>query len=188
MHSPTAPHLVADCPGRRCRSRGWSLLELLLALALAAALSAAAWAQLAQWLGMRRLQAASADWARVMMSARQWSFELQHPVRLDLSTGPLGSCLVAHTGQRGDCAGCSGHTVCRAGAQLLARTAALPPDVSATANIASQVWNPGTRTVSPAGTLRLHLSKGPTVHHIVNLTGRLRRCSPDGPSAGWPAC
>ena len=172
------------------RSSGVALLELLVASALAAALSASAWVQLADWLGMRRLQAASADWVRVLMLARQWSFELQQPVRLDLAASPQlpQACLLAHTGQRGDCSGCSGPVACRAGVRLLARTAPLPTGVSASANISSQLWSPGSRSVSPTGTLRLHLSDGRTVHHVVNLAGRLRRCSPDGPTAGWPAC
>jgi len=168
--------------------RGLSLLELLIAWALAMTLATAAWASCAEWLGMRRLQAASADWTRVLMSARHGSFELQQPVRLDVAADPTGTCLLAHTGQRGDCSGCRGAPVCRAGAQLIARSSPLPSDVSATANISSQLWNPSTRTVSPAGTVRLHLSDGRTVHHVVNLAGRLRRCSPDGATAGWPAC
>ncbi|MBU6193422.1 MAG: hypothetical protein KGP02_00905 [Burkholderiales bacterium] len=172
----------------RGRLRGWSLLEGLLATALAVSMTAVAWAQLADWLSMRRLQAASADWAAVLLSARQWSFELQQPVRLDLGSDSRGACLVAHTGQRGDCAGCGAPVVCRPGVQLVARSLPLPSGVSASANISSQLWNPGTRSVSPAGTMRLHLSDGRTVHHVVNLTGRLRRCSPDGPTATWPAC
>ena len=181
---------LAASPPITPRSRGVALLELLVASALAAALSASAWVQLADWLGMRRLQAASADWVRVLMLARQWSFELQQPVRLDLAAGPQlpQACLVAHTGQRGDCSGCSGPVACRAGVRLVARTAPLPTGVSASANISSQLWSPGSRSVSPTGTLRLHLSDGRTVHHVVNLAGRLRRCSPDGPTAGWPAC
>jgi type IV fimbrial biogenesis protein FimT len=170
------------------RPRGWSLLEGLLAVALAASMTAVAWAQLSDWLNMRRLQAASADWAGVLMSARQWSFELQQPVRLELRSDSRGACLVAHTGQRGDCSGCGAPAVCQPGVQLVARSLPLPSGVSASANISSQLWNPGTRSVSPAGTLRLHLSDGRTVHHVVNLAGRLRRCSPDGPTATWPAC
>ncbi len=170
------------------QSRGWSLLEGLLATALAASMTAVAWAQLADWLSMRRLQAASADWASVLMSARQWSFELQQPVRLELGSDSRGACLMAHTGQRGDCGGCGSPPMCRSGVRLVARSLPLPSGVSASANISSQLWNPGSRSVTPAGTLRLHLSDGRTVHHVVNLAGRLRRCSPDGPTATWPAC
>jgi type IV fimbrial biogenesis protein FimT len=43
-------------------------------------------------------------------------------------------------------------------------------------------------TVSPTGTLRIHAADDRTVHHVVNIMGRVRTCSPNGLVAGHPAC
>ena len=42
-------------------------------------------------------------------------------------------------------------------------------------------------TSTPTGTLRLVDSRGRAVHHVVNVMGRVRSCTPAG-VPGWRAC
>jgi type IV fimbrial biogenesis protein FimT len=42
-------------------------------------------------------------------------------------------------------------------------------------------------TSTPTGTLRLVGGRGRAVHHVVNVMGRVRSCTPAG-VPGWRAC
>jgi type IV fimbrial biogenesis protein FimT len=167
--------------------RGLGLPEVLITLVLVTIVAKAGVAHLHDFKQVRQLRAASADWSRVTMSARQWAFAHHQNVRLEL-VGIGGTCLVLHTGSRGDCAGCAEEMACKAGTRLLDRTAPLPPMLQGTATSTSLIWNPGDRTVSPTGTLKLSLPDGRAIHHVVNLVGRLRLCSPGGLVGGLPPC
>jgi type IV fimbrial biogenesis protein FimT len=50
------------------------------------------------------------------------------------------------------------------------------------------LWHPDRGTVTPTGTLRLRLPDGRAVHHVVNITGRARTCSPQGSMKGFTVC
>ena len=41
---------------------------------------------------------------------------------------------------------------------------------------------------TPAGTMRLTTAGGQTVHHVVNIMGRVRTCSPGASAKGYKAC
>lgn len=167
--------------------RGLGLPEALIILVLIAILAKAGLAHLQDFTQVRQLRAASADWSRVMVSARQWAFAHHQTVRLELLRIG-GTCLVLHTGSRGDCTGCVEEVACKAGTRLLDRSAPLHPVLQGTATSTSLTWSPGDRTVSPTGTLKLSLPDGRAIHHVVNLAGRFRLCSPGGLVGGLPAC
>lgn len=167
-------------------ARGLTLLESLVSLAVAAVVSAVLLPQLGGLLQLRRLQAASADWARVVHAARHWSFQQNRPVWLE-TQGAEAACLLLHDGMRGACKGCSNPS-CHSGARVLAVTPTLPPGIAASTNSTSLLWNPAERTVTPTATLRLESQDGRAVHHVVNLAGRLRSCSPGGLVAGMSPC
>jgi type IV fimbrial biogenesis protein FimT len=60
--------------------------------------------------------------------------------------------------------------------------------VGITVNSVSMLWHPDRGTVTPTGTLRLRLPDGRAVHHVVNITGRARTCSPLGSMKGFAVC
>lgn len=169
------------------RLRGLGLPEILVTLLLVAIVAAVAFPHMRDQAQLRQLRAASADWSRVMVSARQWAFVHHQSVRLEMLLSG-GTCLVLHTGSRGDCGGCAEEVACKAGTRLLDRTAPLPPVLQGAATSTSLIWSPGDRTVSPTGTLKLSLPDGRAIHHVVNLVGRLRLCSPGGLVGGLPPC
>ena len=55
------------------------------------------------------------------------------------------------------------------------------------ANVASIAFDPLHGTSTPTGTLRLVDGRGRAVHHVVNVMGRVRSCTPAG-VPGWRAC
>jgi type IV fimbrial biogenesis protein FimT len=166
--------------------RGFGLLEVLVVMAVVVAATAVLWPNLRDALDMRRLKAASSHWSALIQSARHWAFTLNRPVRLEFQGG-AAPCLVLHTGARGACSGC-GTSPCSSGAQRLGTTPPLPYALTASASSASLVWSPTDRTVTPTGTLRLELPDGRALHHVVNLVGRMRVCSPAGTVKGVATC
>jgi type IV fimbrial biogenesis protein FimT len=180
---PSAPHASV----RHRRSAGLSLTEALTVLALVAMAGGLAYPQLTDLVQLQQLKAASGDWARVVRAARTWAFTHHQPARLELQTGP-SPCLILHTGARGDCSSCHLPPSCKPGARVLAISSSLPAGVQVSGLSSGQLWNPGSRTVTPTATIKLELPNGRSIHHVVNLAGRVRTCSPDGLASGVPAC
>jgi type IV fimbrial biogenesis protein FimT len=56
------------------------------------------------------------------------------------------------------------------------------------ASSASMLFDADRGTVTPTGTLRLQLADGRAIHHVVNIMGRARTCSPRGAVPGHPPC
>lgn len=189
MHFPSSPtpRPYRSQPPRRQSAPGFGLIEALVAATAAALMAAAALPQLAGMVELHRLRAASADWSRVVSAARDWAFNQQRDVRLDLHRDG-SACLLLHDGARGACTGCLGAAVCQSGVRLLARTQPLPRGLAATANSASQAWSAGPRVVTPTGTWQIALADGRAIHHVVNVAGRMRVCSPQGRVSGLAAC
>ena len=60
--------------------------------------------------------------------------------------------------------------------------------VSIAGNVASIVFDPLHGTSTPTGTLRVIGARGSAVHHVVNVVGRVRSCSPGGVVPGYSPC
>ena len=60
--------------------------------------------------------------------------------------------------------------------------------VSVAGNVASIAFDPLHGTSTPTGTLRLVGARGSAVHHVVNVVGRVRSCSPGGAVPGYSPC
>lgn len=172
--------------GARRSDRGVGLIEALVVIGLFVAVAAVVLPGLREAIELRRLHSASAQWASLIQAARHWAFVLNRPVRLELQA-EAPACLLLHTGPRGACSGCQA-APCREGAELLAQTPRLGSEIAASASSTSLLWSPPDRTVTPTGTLRLELADGRALHHVVNLAGRMRLCSPGGLVGGVPPC
>jgi type IV fimbrial biogenesis protein FimT len=111
-------------------------------------------------------------------------------MRLSVHGDASQSCWIVHTGAVANCScGAAGPAVCGGDALHIKSVVLGPADhVSVLANVASMVFDPLHGTSTPTGTLSLVDTRGRAVHHIVNVMGRVRSCSPGGAVAGWRAC
>jgi type IV fimbrial biogenesis protein FimT len=136
----------------------------------------------------RSLEAASAQLATDLRLTRSLAVAQGQAVRLTLPAAQ--ACYVVHTGPARACScDATGAATCSEGAQAL-HVAALPGAgrVALSSSSGSMLFDADRGTVTPTGTLRLRLSDGRAVHHVVNIMGRTRTCSPAGRVAGHPVC
>lgn len=177
-------------PKRARREHGLTLIELAAVLAITAIVAATAVPDFSAFLAMRRLQGAAGNLAADLQFARGEALARNRPLRLSVHANAVASCWIVHTGIAGDCdCAAAAAVVCTAGARSI-RSGVLPlgDRVSVAGNVASIVFDPLHGTSSPTGTLRVVDSHGRAVHHVVNIVGRVRSCSPAGAVAGYPAC
>ena len=94
-----------------------------------------------------------------------------------------------HTGAPTGCSCGSAGATC-GGDALALKAVALPgaDHVVVAGNVTSIVFDPLHGTSTPTGTLRLVGTQGRAIHHVVNVLGRVRSCSPDRLVAGYPSC
>jgi type IV fimbrial biogenesis protein FimT len=138
----------------------------------------------------RRLDGAATQLATDIHFVRTEAVARNQAVRLSIHAGPAASCYVIHTGSAAQCT-CPtlGPALCSAGASAI-RTVQLPAaqKVSLQSNVSSILFDPLHGTSSPTGTLRLVGAQGRAVHHVINVMGRVRSCSPLGAMPGYRAC
>lgn len=120
--------------------------------------------------------------------ARSEAVAMNRPVRLSFAGSGKLACYAIHTGAAGDCS-CVSNS-CSAGGRLLAvrrLEGTLPLALSS--NSSSLAFSPHYGTVTPTATLRLTNTAGDEVRLVVNITGRVRSCSPTaGLAWSLPAC
>lgn len=170
--------------------RGLSLVESLMALAIAAVATGATLPGFQQVLEKRRLEGAAAQLHTDLQLARSEAVARNRSLRMSFDGGGSSSCYVVHTGPAGSCT-ChdTGTPVCTSGAEAL-RSAHFAPDdrVQVESNVASMLLDPDKGTVSPTGTVRVRSTEGRAVHVVVNIMGRARKCSPGSAVPGYPSC
>jgi type IV fimbrial biogenesis protein FimT len=173
------------------RQRGFTLIEAAVTTSVVAVLVGVGVPSLTQTVDLRRLEGASAELASGLQYVRMEAVARNSSLRL--STHPLssaGACYVIHTGGSDACR-CSsdGSAACAVGATPV-KTVVLSAGhrVGLTVNSMSMLWHPERGTVTPTGTIRLSLADGRAVHHVVNIMGRARTCSPQGLVKGHAVC
>jgi type IV fimbrial biogenesis protein FimT len=183
MPAHRAPH--AQC--------GITLIEAAIALAVAAIVAATAVPALAAYIDIRRLDGVAMRLQADLREARALALQRGSGVRLTLHHAAWGDCYVVHTGAANQCR-CveQGAASCDDGALAL-KTVQLPAGgrIGVAANVASLRFDPLHGTATPAGTLRVVATGGRAVHHVVNVLGRVRSCTPQvvAPAVpGWRGC
>jgi len=170
--------------------RGLSLIEVCITLGIVAVLAGTAAPSFVETFQKRTLDGSASELVTDLFLARSEATSRRDGVRFSIHAVAAGSCLVVHTGATADCACASdGVAQCTAGASLI--KASLYPaskGVSVAANVASIRFDPTHGMATPAGTVRIAAKDGSEVHHVVNIMGRVRSCSPGGAVKGYKAC
>lgn len=170
--------------------RGLSLVELCTAVAVASILAGTALPSFKDSFRKRVFDGTAAQLATDLQFARSEAIARNQGVRVSFHAMPDASCMVIHTGATSDC-GCSdaGVAQCRAGAVLIKSSYfAATNGVGVTASVPSMRFDSTLGTVAPAGTVKVARADGPSVHHVVNIMGRVRTCSPGASALGYKSC
>ena len=172
------------------RQRGVTLVEAGVVLAVTAILASTAAPAMQDLLDRRRLDGAATQLATDIQFVRTEAVARNQALRLSFHAAPSGSCYVIHSGATADCdCNAAGPAQCSGAAREIKTVTVAGADrVSLQANVASVLFDPLHGTSSPTGTLRLLDSRGRAVHHVINIMGRVRSCSPLAAMPGYRAC
>lgn len=181
-----------------CRpTRGVTLIEACIALAVTAIVASSAAPSMLDLIDARRLDGAATQLAADIQFARTEAVARNQGMRLSLHAiggggggGSGGTCYVIHTGSASQCAcGASGPAHCSGGAvPIRTVTLAAADRVALQANVGSVLFDPLHGTSTPTGTLRLIGANARAIHHVINIMGRVRSCSPHAAVPGYRAC
>ena len=178
-----------DTHRRPRRQNGFSLIEAMVLVAVTAVIATAAVPSLVAFIDGRRLDAAATALAADIQFVRTEAVARNQPIRISFHADGASTCWVVHTGAATECScGDVAPAVCTAGAlEIKTMVLGTADRVSVRANVTSIAFDPLHGTSTPTGTLRLVDTGGRAVHHIVNVMGRVRSCTPNG-VPGWRAC
>jgi type IV fimbrial biogenesis protein FimT len=172
----------------RHTARGFTFTETLAALTVALLTLGSALPGFDALRERRQLDGTAAQLATDLKLARSEAVALQRDVRVSFASDAAGSCYVVHTGGAQECqCGASG-PVCSGSAQALRHQYLAADGVRVAANVGSMLIDAERGTVTPTATLRVSARDGRAIHHVVNIMGRLRSCSPGGAVSGLPVC
>ncbi len=165
---------------------GLTLVEACVVVAIVAVAATTATPNLQRFVEQRRLDGAATQLAASLQLARSESIARNRVVRI--GRDEANGCYVLHTGPAGSCHCASdGSATCDAGSALVGSVGAAS-GIAIQGNVASMAFDPLHGTATPAGTWRVTARDGRAVHHVVNVMGRVRSCSPDAAVPGYRAC
>jgi type IV fimbrial biogenesis protein FimT len=170
------------------RQRGLTLVEAAVVLAIVATAVITAAPGLQRLIDHHRLEAGASQLAADLQLARNEAIARNRGVRLTWHSA--ANCYVLHTGAADQClCAADGSGQCAAGATLLRSVGWTAADrVSLQSNTASIAFDPLHGTATPSATWRVVASDGRAIHHIVNVMGRVRSCSPLAAVSGYRSC
>ena len=181
---------MKNFPRSTRRQHGVTLVEACTVVAVLAVLVSAAAPNLQGLIDSRRLDGAATQLATDIQFVRTEAVARNLPVRLSFHAIADGSCYVLHTGNA-DLCDCQapGPATCTGNARQIKTVVLTAADrVNLQTNTASVLFDPLHGTSTPTGTLRLVGQQGRAVHHVINVMGRVRSCSPQGAMPGYRAC
>lgn len=162
------------------RSRGLTLVELVIGLAIFSMLGAMAVPAMGQWLARHRTKAAAMHLVADLADARHEAARLGQPLRVNFEPG-LHWCYVITTNPA---LGCNA-----SGSAVLKRvSAAEHPGVVLGATAPIDLSGPSTGRLVPTAMVPLVSANGEPLRVKVSMIGRASLCAPAGGYAGVPAC
>jgi type IV fimbrial biogenesis protein FimT len=181
-----APRRLKSQPGFDARrSRGVTLIEVAITLVIAAILLASAAPAFQRLIERQRLSSIASQWASDLQSARSESVLRNETLRMSVHAGAWGSCYLLHSGPRDQCRCDStptGSAQCSSDSVLLKSVVLTSLDgIRIQSNTGSIAFDPLHGTATPTATLRVIAPSGAAIHHVVNVMGRVRTCSPTSP-------
>ncbi len=186
---PCAPLNATPHRARRAQA-GLSLVECLMTLCVACVAVGAVIPSFSLALEGRHLEGAAAQLETDIMHTRSLAVAADRSLRMRFQQDAAGSCYVVHSGPANACrCGDDGSAICSSEGQAL-RSVRYTADqrVELASNVTSILFSPTLGTSTPTGTLRFTGREGRALHVVVNITGRVRTCSPGATLAGYPAC
>ncbi|MDO9316465.1 MAG: GspH/FimT family pseudopilin [Burkholderiaceae bacterium] len=171
------------------RQPGFTLVEAAVTLAILAALACGAAPSFHGMIERQRLAGLASQLATDVQFVRSESVLRNEALRLSFYSAVWGTCYVVHSGVRNQCS-CTTASIeatCVADAAQI-KTVIVPASAGASvqANVSSILFDPLHGTSTPTGTLRVVSPAVGSIHHVVNVLGRVRTCSPDGPVPALP--
>ncbi len=173
---------------------GVTLIETSVVSAITAVVLSTVTPSFAGFIENRHVDGAATNLHADIQFVRQEAVLRNQPVRLSFYKADNGkSCYVAHTGNHADC-GCDdrGQATCTSPIRAIKTVAFSGADkVAVQANVSSILFDPLHGTSTPTGTLKVVAKSGRAVHHVVNVMGRVRSCSPHTNATsvpGYRAC
>jgi len=184
---------LRDTPRPTKQQRGITLVEATVTLAILATLVCGAAPSFSALIDRQRLRGLAAQLASDVQFVRSASVWRHEPLRLSFYSTAWGSCYVVHSGAPSQCS-CVANApaaVCTGDAVQL-KTVSVPASggLSVRVNVASILFDPLHGTSTPTGTLRVVSATAGSIHHVVNVLGRVRTCTPGGSPAlpGYRSC
>jgi type IV fimbrial biogenesis protein FimT len=173
----------------KASQRGLSVIELAVVMAIVAIVAATAVPSFTALIDARRLDAAALRLAADVQFVRGEAVARTGTLRLSIRAGSDATCWIVHTGAPADCT-CAAAAAACSGEAMAIKSVVLPNSerVTVSGNVGSIAFDPLHGTSTPTGTLRLTGARGRAVHHVVNVLGRVRSCTPDGGVPGYPTC
>ena len=168
------------------KQRGVTMIEACITLAITGILAGTALPSFKGLLDKRSVEGFSSEVGTDLRYARSEAVARNVGVRVSFHQG----CYVVHTGSRDDCV-CDGQgpAVCTGDAVALKTVnAASARGVQLVANVSSMRFDPSHGTTSPTGTVCTVPARGRSVHHVVNIMGRVRSCQPAVAGAPCAPC
>ncbi|MBN8503438.1 MAG: GspH/FimT family pseudopilin [Burkholderiales bacterium] len=169
-------------------SSGFTLLEVLVSIAVSGVLTAVALPSLGEQVERQRMRGIGESLRNDLQVARAQALTQHRSVRVAFIQTDTGSCYVVYQGPANACTCDSdGAIQCKPGASALsAQGVADKLGVQLSANVSTMVFDGRTGTVAPTGTMTLKTRQGLEMKHIVSITGRIRSCGDVGHQT--PAC
>ncbi len=172
----------------KTRQRGVTLIETGIVTVISAVVMSTVAPSFQGFLDTRRVDGVATALHTDIQFTRQEAVLRNQPVRLSLHTEAWGTCYVLHTGARADCrCAATGAATCVGPSQQIKTVTLAGTDaVGVQSNVNSILFDPLHGTSTPTGTLKVVSRSGRAVHHIVNVMGRVRSCSPQGLAPAVP--
>jgi type IV fimbrial biogenesis protein FimT len=180
-------HPLARTPRRP--QRGVTLIETAVALTIGAIALSTVAPGFQSLVARKRLEGVATQLATDLQFVRTEAVARNLPVRVSFFADSNGSCYLIHTGAKAQCSCASDEAAaCVDGAERI-KAVYLPAaeHVAVQASAGSILFDPLHGTSTPTGTARVTGTPG-AVHHIVNVMGRVRSCSPAPALPGYRTC